>query len=109
MSIAKPDRAIFLETSPYETDGGNLIGRDPREIPLADIRRLEHPESPVKAARAKCLDCCGDNAAEVRKCVAVNCALWPLRMGNNPFHASSASAKRQQANFATTSETGEAS
>lgn len=97
----KPNRSLFLEISPYEADAGHLIGKDPRQIPLAEIRQLEHPESPIKAARAKCIDCCGGNAAEARKCVSVNCALWPFRMGANPFHASSASAKREVANFAT--------
>lgn len=34
-----------------------------------------------KAIRLKCLDCCADQAAEVRKCPAVNCPLWRFRMG----------------------------
>ncbi|MDH6235162.1 hypothetical protein M2281_005784 [Mesorhizobium soli] len=104
--MAKPDRRIFLEKSPYEADAGTLIGRDPREIPLAEIRLLEHAESPIKAIRAKCIDCSGANVAEARKCVTVNCPLWPFRMGVNPFHASSASAKREVANFASPNETG---
>lgn len=103
MTLPLPDMAIFHERSPYEADCGNLIGRHPRQIPLADIRRLQHPESPVKAIRAKCLDCVGNNVAEVRKCVSANCALWPYRMGANPFHASSTSAKREGANIATSS------
>ena len=34
-----------------------------------------------KAIRLKCLDCCAGQAAEVRKCTAVNCPLWRYRMG----------------------------
>ena len=34
-----------------------------------------------KAIRLKCLDCCCDQAAEVRKCPATNCPLWRYRMG----------------------------
>lgn len=34
-----------------------------------------------KAIRLKCLDCCCGQAAEVRKCTAVNCSLWRFRMG----------------------------
>lgn len=34
-----------------------------------------------KAIRMKCLDCCCDNMAEVRKCPATNCPLWRYRMG----------------------------
>lgn len=39
---------------------------------------------PTKAIRAKCLDCCGNQEAEVRKCVSVTCPLWPMRMGSLP-------------------------
>ena len=37
--------------------------------------------SRTKAIRMKCLDCSGDNMAEVRKCPATNCPLWRYRMG----------------------------
>jgi len=37
----------------------------------------------MKAIRAYCLDCAG-RPAEVRKCVATLCPLWPLRMGRWP-------------------------
>ena len=37
--------------------------------------------SRTKAIRMKCLDCCCDNMAEVRKCPATNCPLWRYRMG----------------------------
>ena len=40
--------------------------------------------TPVKAIRAKCLDCCCGNTAEVRRCPAVKCALYPYRMGKRP-------------------------
>jgi hypothetical protein len=34
-----------------------------------------------QAIRNKCIDCCGGVRAEVRKCSATNCPLWPFRMG----------------------------
>lgn len=34
-----------------------------------------------KAIRAKCLECCCGNAAEVRRCRMVDCGLWPYRLG----------------------------
>lgn len=34
-----------------------------------------------KAIRLKCIDCCGGNTAEVRKCPATHCSLWRFRMG----------------------------
>jgi hypothetical protein len=41
--------------------------------------------SPLKVIRAKCVDCCGGQVGEVRKCVATTCPLWSFRMGHNPF------------------------
>ncbi len=40
--------------------------------------------TPMKAIRAKCLDCCCDQQAEVRRCPSKDCALWPYRMGHRP-------------------------
>ena len=42
--------------------------------------------SPAKAIRAKCIDCCCGNAAEVRACEITDCALHPFRFGKNPYH-----------------------
>lgn len=39
--------------------------------------------TPLKAMRAKCLDCAG-RPKEVRHCPAIDCPLWPFRMGKNP-------------------------
>jgi hypothetical protein len=39
--------------------------------------------TPMKAIRAKCLDCNG-NAYEVKLCPCTDCALWPFRLGKNP-------------------------
>ena len=79
----------FLEASPYESDEGHLIGKTPSRFSKPELRELGHPESPIKAIRAKCLDCAGSEA-EVRKCVCSDCPLWPMRMGRNPFHARAA-------------------
>ena len=40
--------------------------------------------TPLKAIRAKCIECSGGQLAEVRNCVIENCALYPYRMGSNP-------------------------
>lgn len=42
-------------------------------------------KSPLKAIRAKCLDCSGDYINEVRECPITDCPLYPFRMGKNPF------------------------
>lgn len=41
--------------------------------------------NPLKAIRAKCVDCCCGSYAEVRKCTCTDCELYAFRMGNNPF------------------------
>ncbi len=38
----------------------------------------------MKALRAKCMDCCCGQQAEVRMCTAFKCPLWPYRMGKYP-------------------------
>ncbi len=45
----------YLEPSPILADGGAQVGKLPGCIPLHDLRGLGHPESPIKAIRAKCL------------------------------------------------------
>ena len=45
---------------------------------------MEKRLTPVKAIRAKCLDCCGGFAPEVRRCEVTSCALHPYRMGHRP-------------------------
>jgi hypothetical protein len=77
-------RLPALEQSP--ADDGHLIGRDPRRMSVAELTALGHQLRPMLAViRAKCLDCVGYEASEVRKCTAVDCVLWPYRMAHNPF------------------------
>ena len=40
--------------------------------------------TPLKAIRAKCLDCSNNQPSEVRHCVIPGCALYALRFGRNP-------------------------
>lgn len=40
--------------------------------------------TPMKAIRAKCLDCCCGIAQEVKLCPITDCPLYPYRMGHNP-------------------------
>lgn len=44
-------------------------------------------KNPVKAIREFCLDCCGDSPSTVKDCTSVNCALYPFRLGKNPYRA----------------------
>ena len=38
----------------------------------------------ARAIRMKCLECCGGNSAEVRRCEISDCTLWPWRSGSRP-------------------------
>ena len=80
-----------LEKSPYKIDEGKEIGRDPRTLSPDELLNFQH--TTLKAAvRAKCLECCCYDANEVRKCVSVDCPLWPFRMNKNPFASAIAKA-----------------
>ena len=40
--------------------------------------------TPMRAIRLKCLDCCCGASAEVRRCPLDNCPLYPYRLGHRP-------------------------
>ena len=75
----------YLTPSSHKEDGNLLIGKLPKDVGADDLRKLGQPESPVKAIRAKCRDCCAGQDSEVRKCVAFDCPLWAFRMGSSPY------------------------
>jgi hypothetical protein len=78
-------REALLTASKDSADEGELVGRDPREVPLPILSRYHRESNPLKALQLRCLDCCCGNPNEVRKCTAVACPSWPFRMGVNPF------------------------
>jgi hypothetical protein len=80
-------RDDLLEPSLHEADGGFLIGKHPKDVPSEILAGYYPVQNPLKALRARCLDCCCGIATEVRKCVSVDCPSWPFRMGVNPFRA----------------------
>ena len=82
-----PAQNPLLEISGEKIDEGNLVGRPPSDVPSEYLHGAYSAKNPVKAIRARCLDCCCGQPTEVRKCVATDCPSWPFRMGNNPFRA----------------------
>lgn len=40
--------------------------------------------TPIKAIRAKCLDCTCNQPSEVKLCPSVDCPLYKYRLGKNP-------------------------
>lgn len=64
------------------------------ENPRVDYERIvaeykAKATTPKNAIRAHCVDCMGGMTAEIRRCTSHDCALYPFRMGENPFHARS--------------------
>jgi len=41
-------------------------------------------DTPIKAIRKKCIDCCNGQYKEIRNCTVINCALYPYRIGRRP-------------------------
>lgn len=56
--------------------------------------------NPVKAIRAFCVDCCGGSVYEVKLCTAPNCALYPFRLGKNPYRTKREMTEEQRAEAA---------
>ena len=80
-----PDAPFLVLTS---SESGRLekTGQNPAILSVETLLSLGGPTSPIKAIRARCVDCCGGVVGEVRKCTALRCPLWPFRIGKNPFH-----------------------
>ena len=41
-------------------------------------------ETPIKAIRKKCLDCCCGSNKEVRECTVIKCPIYPYRFSRRP-------------------------
>jgi hypothetical protein len=87
-----PRRAIEMKPSRDQAmdnfvKAENSVHRSLPERALAES--LGHAKAPLLTIiRAKCIDCSGASLAEVRRCSATKCALWPYRGGANPFRDS---------------------
>lgn len=54
-------------------------------------------QSPLKAIRSKCLDCCCGQSVEVKNCGIASCPLHPYRLGRDPFRTRSMTDEQKQA------------
>ena len=78
------------DAGPRQIGGpGSLVevgnrGMDCRWLPLLPKGGRPMSISPLKAIRAKCLDCSAGSRAEVRLCPATDCPFYRFRMGRNP-------------------------
>lgn len=87
----------MMHTEPAVVEGEDTeIGRDPRQMTVAEFNALGHVKRPLlDAIRQNCIECCGGNSAEVRRCRAFTCPMWPYRMRTNPFRAEFSEEKRE--------------
>lgn len=58
----------------------SLLGPGPKDDESAEAKI----KTPIRAIRAKCLDCSGGSTKEVELCVLPGCPLYPYRLGKNP-------------------------
>ena len=56
----------------------------------------DYASSPMKAIRAKCLDCVY-TAQEVKMCPCTDCPLWHFRLGKNPNRKPMSEERREAA------------
>jgi hypothetical protein len=69
---------------------------DPTMETKADLQAMGFEPTPVlRAIRAKCLDCSGGSHAEIADCLVKTCALYPFRMGRNPWRVEASEAQRE--------------
>lgn len=55
------------------------------EVVKLAMKDGSYETNPVKAIRAKCLDCSGGDRKEVSHCPITKCPLYPFREGKNPY------------------------
>ena len=44
-------------------------------------------DTPIRAMRKKCLDCCCGSRKEIRECRIIECPIYPYRFGRRPTQA----------------------
>jgi len=52
-------------------------------------RYKDRIKNPLTGIRAMCVECMGGQPQMVNKCPSTSCALYPFRMGSNPYHGKS--------------------
>ena len=58
---------------------------------------IEQITSPLKAIRAFCIDCMGDQVRLVKECPTQTCPLHAFRMGKNPYRSRELTDEERQA------------
>ena len=79
---------------------GEIMHEDARDVANNTVSKKSQ-RNPVKAIRAKCIDCCGaeDYNNRIKDCDITKCALHPFRMGKNPYREKKVVSEEQAAKF----------
>ena len=56
--------------------------------------------APLKAIRAKCIDCCCGSSKEVELCKTINCPIYHFRLGKNPYREKRVLSEEQRTKLA---------
>jgi hypothetical protein len=84
--MSEPNRArAFHDDLITRNPDGSTEGRNPTDLSKELLHKAFDNTPLLKVMRAKCIDCCVGQLAEVRMCTAVSCPLWLFRLGKNPF------------------------
>jgi hypothetical protein len=80
----------------HPSDAGRIASDGPQNANKGHGARNARAERSCLRCRAKCLDCCCGSAHEVRRRISIDCALWPFRMGANPWRKPISEEERQR-------------
>ena len=86
-SIKRAAIILYNETDPKTIPIDDLVDLVRTPDNDADVDKVYRNRIRSKATgiRAFCVLCAGGQPRRVRVCENVKCALWPFRMGSNPF------------------------
>lgn len=85
-SIAPPPKPA-LQIEQIDEDAGETKDSSYKTDYAAVIDRYEkRVKNPLSAIRARCVQCCVGQLGEIKNCGATTCALWPFRLGENPYN-----------------------
>ena len=76
-------RTLSEEQKQKMREGKERAILEKKNNPNAEVRR-----TPMKAIRAKCLDCCCGSSNEVKLCTVKRCPLYKYRFGKRPSEKS---------------------
>lgn len=83
MAIENTDLMEELENEEVE-DVDNMV-EDTTGVTRPEGYTGEIIISPLKAIRAKCIECCCGSKNEVKLCTCCDCPLYPFKLGKSPY------------------------